>query len=72
MPIFLFKEKVSDVFVRGGGGTPYKTYMGRLRPKRIPFSGFMGYEKVLISLVEVHEKLRKSVISVCSKKAQKG
>ena len=44
MPIFLFKEKVSDVFVRGGG-TPYKTYMGRLRPKRIPFSGFRDMKK---------------------------
>ena len=33
MPIYLSKEKVSDVFVQGGGGTPYKTY-GEAPPQR--------------------------------------
>ena len=51
---------------RGAGVLPIRP-MGRLRPK-----GLQGYERVVISLVEVYEKLRKSVISVCSKKAQKG
>ena len=49
---------------RGAGVLPIRP-MGRLRPK-----GLQGYETVVISLV--NEKLRKSVISVCSQKAQKG
>ena len=51
---------------RGVGVLPIRP-MGRLRPK-----GLQGYKRVVISLVEIYEKLRKSVISVCGKKVQKG
>ena len=35
---------------------------GRIRLKRVPFLGFL-HERVGISLVEVYERMRKSVIS---------
>ena len=45
---------------------------GRLRPKGVPFSGFMQvYEMVGILLLEVYESVAKSVISV-GKQDQKG
>ena len=43
------------------------TGIGRLRPKKVPFSGLQVYERVGISLVEVFEREEKSVISVCKK-----
>ena len=46
-------------------------YAERLHPKGAPISGLLEYERVVISLVEVYERVGKSVISVC-KKAQKG
>ena len=46
-------------------------YTERLHPKGVPISGLLEYERVVISLVEVYERVGKSVISVC-KKAQKG
>ena len=46
-------------------------YMGRLRPKSVPFPGFR-YNQVGISSVEVYERVGKSVILVCKgvKKSQ--
>ena len=43
----------------GGGGWvfPIMVYTGRLRPKGVPFSGFLGYERVWISLVEVYQRV---------------
>ena len=46
---------------RGGGILPIMAYTGRLRPKRVPFSGFR-YKKVGISQVEVYKRVGKSVI----------
>ena len=45
---------------------PIIAYTRRLRPKEVPLSGL----RVGISLVDVYERVRKSVISVC-KKAQR-
>ena len=51
----------------GGGGTPYNgLMMGRLRPKRVPFSGLQVHERVGISPVTVYENVGKSVLSVCN------
>ena len=46
-------------------------YTERLHPKGVPISSLLEYERVVISLVGVYERVGKSVISVC-KKAQKG
>ena len=51
----------------GGGGTPYKTY-GEAPPQRAPRI-WKGCDFTSWAL---YAKLGKSVISVCSKKAQKG
>ena len=48
------------------GVLPIMAYTGRLLTKGVPFSGFR-YENVGISLVEVCEGKRKSVILVCKK-----
>ena len=54
-------------FHSGGGGTPYNgLMMGRLRPKRVPFSGLQVHERVGISPVTVYENVGKSVLSVCN------
>ena len=45
--------------------------MGRLCLKRGTFFSLQVYERVGISLVEVHEKVGKLVISVCKKAPQK-
>ena len=51
-----------------GGGTPYNgLMMGRLRPKRVPFSGLQVHERVGISPVTVYENVGKSVLSVCNR-----
>ena len=41
------------------------TSAGKLRPKGVPFFRLYRYERVGISLVEVYERVGKSVISVC-------
>ena len=52
----------------GGGGGRYSpmmmTNMGRLRPKGVLFVRLQLTERLVISLVEVHERVGKSVISV--------
>ena len=61
-------------FSRGGRGgvPPIMTYTGRFYPKGVPFSCRLRvYESVGISLVEVYERVRISVISI-GKKAWKG
>ena len=51
----------------GGGVVLYiMAYTGRLHPKEVTFSGFR-YMMAGISLVEVYERVVKSVISVCGK-----
>ena len=48
-------------------------YTERLRPKWVPSQASgQGYEMVGISLVEVYERVRRSVISVSKKRVQKG
>ena len=47
-------------------------YTGKLCLKGVPFSGFRCYERVVISLAEVYERVRKSVISVSKLKGPKG
>ena len=47
----------------GGGVTPYKTDTGRLRQRGI-FFRLQVYERVVISQVEVYERVGKSVFSV--------
>ena len=57
----------------GGGGrrvVPIIAYMGRLHPKGGTFFRLQVYERVGISIVEVHERLGKSVTSVCKKAPQ--
>ena len=39
-----------------GGVFSIMAYMGRLRPKGVPFSGFKIYKRVRISQVEVYKK----------------
>ena len=55
------------------GGIPYNSQNGEAPPKRVPFTGFriLLRERVRISLVEVHERVGKFVITV-GKKDQKG
>ena len=55
------------------GGIPYNSQNGKAPPKRVPFTGFriLVRERVRISLVEVHERVGKFVITV-GKKDQKG
>ena len=55
----------------GKGGTPYNGLYGEAPPKRGIFFRLQVYERVGISLVEVYERLGKSVNSV-GLKAQKG
>ena len=52
----------------GGGGTAQNNLYGEAPPERSTFSG-ITYEsrRVGISLVEVYERVGKSVISVCTK-----
>ena len=48
-------------------------YTERLRPKWVPSQASgQGYEMVGISLVEVYERVGRSVISVSKKRVQKG
>ena len=55
-----------------GEGTPYNGQYGEAPPESGTFLRLQVNERVGISLVEVYEKSGKSVISVCSKKAQEG
>ena len=51
-------------WVGGGGYSPMMmTNMGRLRPKGVLFVRLQLTERLVISLVEVHERVGKSVIS---------
>ena len=54
-----------------GRSTPYNGLYGKTPPERGTFFRLQVYERVGISLIEVHEMVGKSVISVC-KTAQKG
>ena len=54
----------------GVGGTPYNNLYGETPPEVGTFFGLQVDERVGISLVEVYERVEKSVISV-GKKAQK-
>ena len=51
----------------GGGGTLYNGLYGKAPPKRGNLFRLQVYEGVGISLVEVYERVVKSVISVCEK-----
>ena len=42
------------------GVFPIMVYTRRLRPKGVPFSGFVGCETVWISLVEVYQRVEKN------------
>ena len=53
------------------GVLPKMAFRERLHPKGMPFSGLSQYQRVGISLVELYERVGKTVISV-GKKAQKG
>ena len=58
----------------GGGGkrvVPIIAYTGRLHPKGGTFFRLQVYERVGISLVEVHERVGKSVTLVCKKASPK-
>ena len=48
------------------GVLPIMTYMGRLHPEGVPFQVFR-YERVGNLLVEVYERVGKSVILICKK-----
>ena len=56
------------------GGTPYNGLYGEAPPEMGTFLRLQGqgYEKVGISLVEVYERVGRSVISVGKKRVQKG
>ena len=51
----------------GGEGTPCNDLYGEARPARGNFFRLQVNERVVISLVELYERVRKSVISVCKK-----
>ena len=57
----------SGEFEGGGGGTLYNGLYGKAPPKRGNPFRLQVYEGVGISLVEVYERVVKSVISVCEK-----
>ena len=42
------------------GVFPIMVHTTRLRPKGVPFSGFVGCERVWISLVEVYQRVEKN------------
>ena len=50
------------VLPRGGGGTPYDGLYGKVPPERGLIFRLQVYEKVGISLVEVYNRVGKSVI----------
>ena len=54
-----------------GGGTPYNGLYGVAPPERGTFFRLQVYEREEILLVEVYERVAKSVIWVCER-AQKG
>ena len=55
-------------FLRGGGGGIYYNGLyGEVSPEGVPFYRRQVYERMGISLVEVHERVEKSVISVFKK-----
>ena len=56
---------------RGEGVLPMAAYTERLGSKEVPFSGFRYIKGLGILLVELYERVGKSVIWVC-KRAQKG
>ena len=51
----------------GGDGTLYNGLYGKAPPKRGNLFRLQVYERAGISLVEVNERVVKSVISVCEK-----
>ena len=53
------------------GGTRYNGLCGEAPPKGVPVFRFQVYERVVISLVKVYERVGKSVVSVGIKEAQK-
>ena len=55
----------------GGGILSTMAYTGRLPLKGVPFFRLQVYDREGILLVEVYERVGKSVISVCES-AQKG
>ena len=57
--------------VAGPGGDAYKGLYGEAPPERGIFFRLQAYKRVGIPLVEVYERVGKSVVSVC-KKDQKG
>ena len=55
----------------GGEGTPYDGLYCKAPPKRGTVFRLQVYERVGIALVEVHDRVEKSLIFVC-KKVQNG
>ena len=68
---FLRKRRNGKALIPEGMGTSYNGPYGEAPPKSGTFLSFQVYKRVVISLVEVYERVGKTVISVC-KKAQKG
>ena len=48
-----------------GGGLPIMVFMRMICPKVVPFAGFRYMKGLWILLVEVYERVGKSVIWVC-------
>ena len=53
------------MFSPGGGGTPYNGLYEEAPPEGGIFVGPLVYERVAILVVEVYERVGKSVIWVC-------
>ena len=51
----------------GGGVLPIMAYTGRLRPKGVPLFRLQVCERIAILLIEVYERVGKSVIWVCER-----
>ena len=51
----------------GGGVLPIMACMGRLRPKGVPLFRLQVCERIAILLIEVYERVGKSVIWVCER-----
>ena len=63
----VYKPVPATQLLRGGGGTPYNGLYGEAPPEMGTFVRPQVYERVAILLVEVYERVGKSVIWVCDR-----
>ena len=68
MSACLYKERETGrLKYLGGGGTPHNGLYGEAPPEKGTFFRLQEYKRVEILLVEVYERVGKSVIWVCER-----